>query len=74
MKQQATLTLHMPEELLRQLLFLCEAERRTPNNQFLFMLRNSIAYYERTKGRMPKEKLNAYDVAPYFSTEDGRNS
>ena len=66
MKQQATLTLHMPEELLRQVLLLCEAERRTPNNQFLFMLRNSIAYYERTKGRMPKEKLNSYDVSPYF--------
>ena len=70
MKQQATVMLHMPEELLRQLLFLCEAERRTPNNQFLFMLRNSIAYYERTKGKMPREKLNAYDVSDYFPTKE----
>ena len=70
MKQQATLTVHMPEELLRQMLVLCEAERRTPNNQILFLLRNSIAYYERTKGKMPREKLNACDVSAYFPQEE----
>ncbi len=76
MKKQPTVTVHMPEELLRKLLYLCEAERRTPNNQFTFMLRNSVQYFERAKGRMDPAKLAAYDITPYLceeQTQTGEN-
>ena len=69
MKQQPTVTVRMPEELLRQVLYLCEAERRTPQNQILMQLRNSVAYFERTKGRMDKKKLAAFDISPYVEEE-----
>ncbi len=66
MKQQAKVEVHMPEDVLRQFLYLCEAEHRTPNNQIMLLLRNSIAYFERSKGRMDKARLAAVDVTPYF--------
>ncbi|MBQ8357955.1 MAG: hypothetical protein IJX39_09150 [Clostridia bacterium] len=65
MKKQPEMTVHMSEELLRQFLCLCEAEHRTPNNQMLMMIRNSVQYFERAKGRFTKEKLAAVDITPY---------
>lgn len=69
MKKQPELTVHLSEELLRQFLCLCEAEHRSPNNQMLMMIRNSIQYHERSKSRFSKEKLAAVDVTPYLCDE-----
>lgn len=65
MKQQYAVTVRMSEELMRQLLCLCEAEHRTPNNQFLLMLRGAVQYHERAKGHMNREKLVSFDLTPY---------
>ena len=65
MKKQPELTVRISEDLLRQLLCLCEAERRTPNNQILMLIRNSVQYFERSKGRFSKEALAAVDITPY---------
>ena len=70
MKKQPELTIHLSEDLLRRLLFLCDAENRTPNNQVLLLLRNSIAYFERAKGRMNPAKLAEYDISPYLPGEE----
>ena len=70
MKKQPELTLHLSEDLLRQFLCLCEAEHRSPNNQMLMMIRNSIQYHERSKSRFSKEKLAAVDVTPYLKDEE----
>lgn len=67
MKTQPTLTVRIPEDLLRKMLYICEAEHRTPNNEILFLLRNSVQYFERAKGHMDPKKLAAYDVAPYLT-------
>ena len=64
-KNQHEFTLHMSEEMLRKFLLVSEIEGRTPNNQFLFMLRNNIAYYERTKGKITPAALAAIDLTPY---------
>ena len=69
MKQQYAVTVHMSEDLMRRLLCLCEAEHRTPNNQFLLMLRNAVQYHERAKGHMDGKKLSAYDLTPYEDKE-----
>ena len=61
-KNQHEFTLHMSEEMLRKFLLISEKEGRTPNNQFLFMLRNNIAYYERTKGRISPAELAKIDL------------
>ncbi|MBQ5792570.1 MAG: hypothetical protein IIW17_00965 [Clostridia bacterium] len=61
-KNQREFTLHMSEDMLRKFLFISEKEGRTPNNQFLFMLRNSIAYYEKTKGRISPAELAKIDL------------
>ncbi len=70
MKKQPTVTVHMPEELFRKMLYLCEAEHRTPNNQMTFMLRNAVQYFERSKGRMNPAKLAAYDLSPYLADSE----
>ncbi len=70
MKQQPTVTVRIPEDLLRQVLYLCEAERRTPQNQILMLLRNSVAYFERSKGKMEKGKLAGYDISAYLPKEE----
>ena len=62
-KNQREFTLHMSEDMLRKFLFISEKEGRTPNNQFLFMLRNSVAYYEKTKGRISPAELAKIDLS-----------
>lgn len=64
-KNQRNFTLHMSEDMLRKFLLISEKEGRTPNNQFLFMLRNSIAYYEKTKGRISPAELAKIDLSAY---------
>ena len=70
MKQQPTVTVRIPEELLRQVLYLCEVEHRTPQNQILMQLRNSVAYFERAKGKLDRKRMAEYDITPYLSAEE----
>lgn len=72
MKNQPEITVHLSEDLLRQLLCLCEAEHRSVNNQILLLVRNSIQYFERSKGRISKEKLAAVDITPYEVQEEAQ--
>ena len=59
MKKTYRTEVRMSEELIKKLLYISAAEGRTPNNQFLFMLRGNIQYFERTKGKIPADKLAA---------------
>ena len=70
MKKQPEFTVHLSEDLLRQLLCLCEAERRSVNNQMLLMIRNAVQYFERSKGRFTKEQLAGVDLTPYLPEEE----
>ena len=70
MKKQPTVEVHMPEDLFRKMLYLCEAENRTPNSQMTLMLRNAVQYFERSKGRMDQAKLAAYDLTPYLAESE----
>ena len=65
MKNNCHIDVKLSEDLLRKLLYISEAEHRTPNAQFAFMLRNNIAYFEKTKGRIPDAKLKELDITPY---------
>lgn len=67
MKQNYDITVRLSDELARKLIYICEVEGRTPNNQFIFMLRNNIQYFERTKGKPDPAKLLAIDLSEYFS-------
>ncbi len=65
MKNNYHVDLKLSEDLLRKLLYISEAEHRTPAAQFAFMLRNNIAYFEKTKGRIPDAKLKELDISDY---------
>ena len=65
MKNSYSVNIKLSEDLLRKLLYISEAEKRSPSNQFNFMLRNNIAYFERTKGRIPDAKLKEIDISEY---------
>ena len=69
MKNQPEINVRLSEDLLRKLIYISEAEGRTPNNQFIFMLRNNIQYFERTKGRIDPAKLSAIDISEYIEKE-----
>ena len=69
MKNNLKLELKVSDELLRKFLFVCEKEKRNPNAQFAFMVRNNVAYYEKTKGRISPADLQRMDVSAY--EEDG---
>ena len=66
MKNQAEVSVRLSDDLLRKLIYISEAEGRTPNNQFIFMLRNNIQYFERTKGKIPASELAKIDITPYL--------
>ncbi len=70
MKNQAEIKVKLSDDLLRRLLYISEAEGRTPNNQFLFMLRNNIQYFERTKGKIDPKALSAIDISAYTENEE----
>ena len=70
MKNQYEVKVRLSEDLMKKLIYVSEAEGRTPNNQFIFMLRNNIQYFERTKGRIDQSKLNAIDLSEYYSDTD----
>ena len=53
-KQQPEITLHMQEDLLRKLLYVANAEGRSPNNHLIMLLRNNVQYFERPKDASPQ--------------------
>lgn len=57
MKNQKNIQLRISEELLEKLYFVAKSEGRTLNNEFLLLARNSVAYFERTKGHITPDKL-----------------
>ena len=69
MKNGYNVNVKLSENLLRKLLYVCEAEGRNPNSQFTLMLQNNIAYFERTKGRIPADKLRSIDISEYTEEE-----
>lgn len=69
MKNNYSVTIKLSEDMLRRLLYVSAAENRTPTNQFNFMLRNNIAYFERTKGKIPEAKLKEIDISEYLERE-----
>ena len=69
MKNGVHIDIKLSEDLLRKLLYISEAENRTPTAQFAFMLRNNIAYFEKTKGRIPDAKLREIDLSEYIEEE-----
>ncbi|MBE6556510.1 MAG: hypothetical protein E7664_02060 [Ruminococcaceae bacterium] len=69
MKSSCEITLRVSEDMLRRFLYVSEQENRTPANQFNFMLRNNIAYFERTKGKIPEAALRSIDIAEYKKEE-----
>ena len=73
MKNQPEMTLRIPEDLLRRLLYVSKAEGRSPNNHILMLLRNNVQYFERAKGRIRPEDLRAIDVSEYLGEQDGEN-
>ena len=69
MKNNLELNLKISEDLLRKFLFVCEKEKRNPNAQFAFMVRNNVAYYEKTKGRISDAELRKLDISEYTEAE-----
>ncbi len=65
MKQTYTIPVKLSDDLLRKLIYIAEAEGRTPSAHFAFMLRNNIAYFERTKGKIPQDALRKIDISAY---------
>lgn len=59
MKNQKNVTLRISDDLLEKLYFVAHDEGRTLNNQFLLMARNAVAYYEKTKGKIDRKKLDS---------------
>ena len=65
MKKQIEMTLRLPEDVLRKLIYISEAEGRTPNNHILMLLRNNIQYFERAKGRIDQAALRTIDISEF---------
>lgn len=70
MKNNCNIEFKVSEELLRKFLYVAEKEKRSPAAQFAFMVRNNVAYYEKTKGRISDTELKKTDIEPYLEKED----
>ncbi|MBQ7383588.1 MAG: hypothetical protein IJV72_02215 [Clostridia bacterium] len=65
MKNGYSINIRLSEDMMRKLIYISQAENRSPSNQFNFMLRNNIAYFERTKGKISDAKLREIDISEY---------
>ena len=72
MKQQYEIGIRLSDDLLRRLLYISEAENRSPSAEIAFLLRNNAAYFERAKGKIDTKKLASYDLTPYRVEERPR--
>ena len=70
MKKECKVEIHMSEDLMRKLAVISKKEGRSINNQFLFLLRNNIQYFERTHGRLTSAELAAEDISEYQVDDD----
>ena len=70
MKNQHEITVRLSEDLLRKLIYISEAEGRTPQAQFTLMLRNTIQYHERAKSKIPPAELQRIDITPYLDSKE----
>ena len=64
MKNQTEITLRLPEDLLRKLIYVSAAEGRSPNNHLLMLLRNSIQYFA-----MLTQLAEHFDIHQYDKNE-----
>lgn len=64
MKNDKNMNVRLSEDLLRRLYYVAAAEKRTPNNHVLHMLRQNIAYYERVHGKISDAALKAIELPP----------
>ena len=69
MKQNCNVELKISEDLLKKFLFVAQADNRSPSAQFSFMVRNNVAYYEKTKGRITDAQLKNIDISEYLPKE-----
>ena len=69
MKQNCSVNLKISEELLRKFIYVSSAEHRTPAAQFAFMVRNNVAYYEKTKGKISDAELKSIDISEFVTEE-----
>lgn len=65
MKKECKIEIRMSEDLMRKLAVISKKEGRSINNQFMFLLRNNIQYFERTHGRLTNTELAAEDISEY---------
>ena len=65
MKKECKIEIRMSEDLMRKLSLISKKEGRSINNQFLYLLRNNIQYFERTHGRLNNAELAAEDISEY---------
>ncbi len=56
MRNQRNINLRISDDLLEKLYYVAKSEGRTLNNEFLLLARNSVAYFERTKGHITPDK------------------
>ncbi len=65
MKKTYILPVRLSEDLARQLSVMSAAEGRTPEAQFLLMLRNNVAYFQRSRGKFDQNELKEADLTPF---------
>ncbi len=70
MKKECKVEITLSEDLMRKLSLVSKKEGRSINNQFLFLLRNNIQYFERTHGRLTASELAAEDISEYLSDNE----
>ena len=73
MKNNYSINIRLSEDMMKKLIYISNAENRTPQNQFNFMLRNNIAYFERTKGKISDAKLREVDISEYAENSEKDN-
>ena len=63
MKKNKIVKVKLNEDLSRKLLYVCEKEGLSLQNQLSAMIRQKIAYFERVKGNISRDALSKVDIS-----------
>lgn len=62
MKNDKNFNIKLSDDLMRRLIYISAAEKRTPNNHIIYMLRQNISYYERVHGKISEAELRKIEL------------
>ena len=67
MKKNNVIKVSLSDEMAKKLVFVCQNEGISPQNQITALIRQKISYFERVKGKISPKELSSVSSDDFFT-------